>query len=593
MFKKIALLAFCLTSCLYGAEVRHITRIADTRANLESFLDARQTAITTDTLPGVGVKMFVYRDADTVLHYVAAIGANAYFSTLTCTTLNVVGNTEFLDNTLYILDNVTPTKKAQFDASGITAATTRTFVFPDANGTLVLLGANNKFTGIDTFTQQIVGKIDSAQYVNPITGFLDTTGGTMTGTINSTVNSIMTSSGSKLIYKDANFNSVWGVGSGASIDGSDVANTFLGYQVGDPTNGAIYNTGMGYHALTDLTTGDYNTAIGEEALENVTTGLLNTGIGTNAGQIITTGSYNTFLGGETDVNAGATSAKSRIAIGFNAEVPSDNMCIIGGKSAPVGVGAVGHIDTLILGRGYQDTLHNDFFMGLTAESGTNQAGNSFTIAGGKGTGTGLGGAINFLTGNKGASGTALNALTVKAWIDSFFNAIYIKADTIKAAVVIADSVIDNRSPHLYCGFTDSSVATGAVTQNVYYQITNTTKDLWQCPEAYGFMPANDDTIVITRPGDYILQGWVQFDGTNGASYQIGIYNVDKAAIQGFQSRVAISSPSVTTSEAPITVYLEDQDAGDRLIMVFRNTASTAGATWLNSSMIMTFLHNGL
>jgi hypothetical protein len=49
-------------------------------------------------------------------------------------------NTEFVDSTFRIFDNVDSTKRVAFEASGITTATTRTLTVPDADGEIALLG---------------------------------------------------------------------------------------------------------------------------------------------------------------------------------------------------------------------------------------------------------------------------------------------------------------------------------------------------------------------------------------------------------------------------------------------------------------------
>lgn len=74
--------------------------------------------------------------------------------TLTTPTLNV------LDNALSIKDNSDPTKIAQFQCSGITTATTRTFTFPDADATLVGLATTQTLTN-KTLTAPVISTISN------------------------------------------------------------------------------------------------------------------------------------------------------------------------------------------------------------------------------------------------------------------------------------------------------------------------------------------------------------------------------------------------------------------------------------------------
>lgn len=61
-----------------------------------------------------------------------------------------------MDDTLSVVDNSDNTKVAQFQASGITTSTTRTFTFPDASGTLVLEGGTQTLTN-KTLTSPTIG----------------------------------------------------------------------------------------------------------------------------------------------------------------------------------------------------------------------------------------------------------------------------------------------------------------------------------------------------------------------------------------------------------------------------------------------------
>jgi hypothetical protein len=64
---------------------------------------------------------------------------------LTFSASGIAGTGAFIDSGFSITDDADPTKIAKFQASGITTATTRTYTFPDASGTLTALG--NASTG--------------------------------------------------------------------------------------------------------------------------------------------------------------------------------------------------------------------------------------------------------------------------------------------------------------------------------------------------------------------------------------------------------------------------------------------------------------
>ncbi len=61
----------------------------------------------------------------------------------------------FPDNTFTIQDNADPTKQFQFQASGITTGTTRTYTAPNATGTLALLEFAQTWTAAQTFNANV------------------------------------------------------------------------------------------------------------------------------------------------------------------------------------------------------------------------------------------------------------------------------------------------------------------------------------------------------------------------------------------------------------------------------------------------------
>lgn len=98
------------------------------------------------TNPTGGIVLYVDA-ADNTLKYRQAAG--------TTVTLGGSGGTSFADNVFEITDDGDATKKAKFQCSGITTATTRTLTVPNADGTLALLGLAQTFSALQTFTSNI------------------------------------------------------------------------------------------------------------------------------------------------------------------------------------------------------------------------------------------------------------------------------------------------------------------------------------------------------------------------------------------------------------------------------------------------------
>ena len=86
--------------------------------------------------------------------------ADGKFVTLTGT--QVLTNKTVTDASFAIQDDADNTKKAAFDASSISAATTRTYTRPDANGTLITTGDTGSVSNAMLATTSETGKVSNS-----------------------------------------------------------------------------------------------------------------------------------------------------------------------------------------------------------------------------------------------------------------------------------------------------------------------------------------------------------------------------------------------------------------------------------------------
>lgn len=172
------------------------------------------------------------------------------------------------------------------------------------------------------------------------------------------------------------------------------------------------NTAVGTSALAAVATANGCTAIGSSALLTIT-GLSNTGIGEGAGTGAITAQYCTFLSANT--SATLSSASASVAIGYGAVVTASQQLVIGwGHSSGVWT-----INDVYIGGGVTGTATSQSVaINATGGEGTDKAGANITIAGGKPTGSGVGGSVILSTAPAGATGTALRALVTRLTLDS-------------------------------------------------------------------------------------------------------------------------------------------------------------------------------
>ena len=113
------------------------------------------------TLASTGVVAGTYNTVVVNAKGLITSGSNADFSTTS--SAQTLTNKSLVDSSTFIIDETAPTKRAQFQASGITTGQTRTYTFPDVNGTLVTTGD----TGTVSNTM-LAGAIDQSKLAGSI-----------------------------------------------------------------------------------------------------------------------------------------------------------------------------------------------------------------------------------------------------------------------------------------------------------------------------------------------------------------------------------------------------------------------------------------
>ncbi|MCA9334177.1 tail fiber domain-containing protein, partial [Candidatus Saccharibacteria bacterium] len=159
--------------------------------------------------------------------------------------------------------------------------------------------------------------------------------------------------------------------------------------------------------MSSSASGTSGTAVGQGAIAG--SGSNTTAIGRLASA---TSNQATALGGSasataTDATAigyGATAAHTdSIALGQGATTTGTNQFVIGSNGTS--------ITNVYVGKGFTNASPANVAINATGGSGTDIAGATITIAGGRGTGSAIGGAINFQTTAAGASGSTARTLT--------------------------------------------------------------------------------------------------------------------------------------------------------------------------------------
>lgn len=221
-----------------------------------------------------------------------------------------------------------------------------------------------------------------------------------------------------------------GVSSGYSATGD--LNVAMGYESLYRATGR-YNTSVGSSTGVNLLSGSYNCYYGYNSGNYNETGGLNTYLGFTSGGVCL-GGNNTFVGGHSGSKMTSTTESILIGClsGYESPTTISNFIGIGYNVKPTAArqfvvgSADGYVNEGYFGSGVLVASPVHFRLQTCGGVGTNIAGANFTLAAGKGTGSGTPGALIFQTSTAESSGSTLQTLSEKMRIDgvgiSFFGA---------------------------------------------------------------------------------------------------------------------------------------------------------------------------
>ncbi len=155
------------------------------------------------------------------------------------------------------------------------------------------------------------------------------------------------------------------------------------------------------------TAGDRGTSIGSSVNNSGNdTVAIGANITVGSAYAVAVGSGSTAGGESIALGTAANAANANsIALGAYAATTASNQLVIGSNND-----VTHHISQVIIGSGVTDTTPNGFTLQGTSGSGVDVAGASVAFAGGQGTGSGVGGDLNFRVSKAGTSGSGLNPL---------------------------------------------------------------------------------------------------------------------------------------------------------------------------------------
>jgi len=415
-------------------------------------------------------------------------------------------------------------------------------------------------------------------------GNFTTTGEYLTGIGDLALNGITSGTnniaiGGNALYGMTNQSNSIGIGRNAGMYATGAYNTIIGSYAGvgvDGSSSGASNVFVGYKAGNGFTTGTDNVFIGEEAGGNAAvTGADNIAIGTQAGQLLTSGRRSVYIG--TGAGEGTSTGQYNTIIGFQAGDAGNNS----------GNTIVGYFSGTSLNGGSQNTFFGtqsgfscasgDYNVFLGYQAGYNETGSNKLYIDNSNTATPL------IYGDFDANYVNIvSKLNIGSSLASPAVELVVAGDADIAGYVTVDSIY-----HLFGWFGDSTSVFSYSVANTWYHMTNAGQSLWDWSELHGFTESND-TLTVTKTGHYDIQFQTCLLGSPNKQYVFRFYNVTQTA--GIPT--AAGTEGANTDVVQVVVIAHGElTAGDEIVIQTKNVDGTDQATFKNSAVKMTYLHD--
>jgi len=305
-------------------------------------------------------------------------------------------------------------------------------------------------------------------------------------------------------YAAGSYTSVFGNGAETSASYSSV----FGF---NSSSTGSYSSAFGYNV--DVS-GNYSSAMGAntsvDGSDSIAIGEYS-GIGSGSSRSISLGTDN-FIGGSTSNTvliggASNTSHSNTFLLGVGVISTAANQVVIGANNLPK--------TDIYFGNGVYNAAPSNYTIHGTRGSGTNIAGGALQLAGGEGTGTGLGGSILFQTSPVGTTGSSVNSLATAMTIHSNGNVGIGVTDpgSVLSLRKDQDATTDIQITNTATG--DSSKAQFLAwngTVSAYFGVRSTTFSGWGEMDANdAYFTADDDVSIFT----YVAGKAIKFGTGNG------------------------------------------------------------------------------